>query len=168
MQQMQEEQESLFDSNLSGAVFTVNQESRDGDGGNNLSSPNWIGELGEEARERVFAVMTTLRERADAIVSNARQGGPRNGSIVYLGSRDVFDELPAQAIYGFLRELNNGKNPDEAKQIAANELRAAVVKWNEHTSKGRAFVANSSESQMWPEHGQDVLESAWRKVVNAS
>ena len=90
---------------------------------------NWLLELNEHTREKVFAEMRSLRQKSDSYLTSANQLQPKYGEIAAGGVHiDAFARGEALAV--FLRCLSTGDTPQVALEKANTEAELIFDNWN--------------------------------------
>ncbi len=98
-------------------------------GGKAEKPKGWLDTLDEPTRETTFEAMRKLQGEVDKYHEDARKSEGPSGTIA-VGSAAFDPFLRADSIATVLREVNRGKTPEEAGEIAKADARKAIEKHN--------------------------------------
>lgn len=110
-----------------------------------------------ESIDKREAAVAVIRECDVAIDRFYQSGGNLRtpGGMISVGSADADYFIKADALATFLRNIRNGKTPDEALAIAKNDAREMVTNHN----KKRKDI----NWERWEGMADSTLETWWRK-----
>jgi hypothetical protein len=92
---------------------------------NDLNIPRWLLE-----RATVLQTLRDISDKATGILDYARWSGSRPGNLLLAGYSGIVDELIGHALSGFVRDVANGKDAQEAYSTASTLLRESIESWN--------------------------------------
>lgn len=131
-----------------------------------MSDQPWTASLPDDVRERVFAAMRDISDRAVRFANQAEKLRTPHGW-TSIGGADFDYRLQSESLYEYLSGLRRGGNPEAALARAQEASRDMVKKWNENESRGRVSVRGRHELQRWSDSAFSVIDWAHRLVHHA-
>ncbi len=109
------------------------------------ASSHWLKDLPQEKQEAVHGVMRAIEDEYARHHEKELALRPQQGT-TGVGNADMEHFFPQVSRASFVRAIRNGKTPDEAAEIAKQDVKEAVTKWNENGQKGRATFGGTRAS----------------------
>ncbi len=114
--------------------------------------------LTEDKREKLFAEMRRINEKADRFNTQHKRLSPDYGKIP-VGGAHMEPFFQYEAASNFLRCLRNGSTPFQAAEFAKYEAAKAIKKWN---SSRKDY-----QIHRWPQAMDFVIDGYLRSVLES-